>query len=106
MQHIRIATYQQTTGTFDDLCLTISPAPGGLADAFRASPGFVAYTFADLGDGTNCSISVWTSGEAADAAMAAARTYRQPRTSPPGAPAGDRTGRLGFVVGRLGAVRL
>ena len=74
MQHVRIATYKQTAGTFDDLCQTIQ-APGGLADVFRASPGFVAYTFADLGDGTNCSISVWASAEAADAAMAAAGTW-------------------------------
>src|SRR5262245_1065771 len=60
MQHVRIATYQQTAGTFEELSRMIQ-APGGLADVFRATPGFVAYTFADLGDGTNCSISVWGS---------------------------------------------
>jgi hypothetical protein len=103
MQHVRIATYQQTTGTFDDLCQTIQ-APGGLADVFRASPGFVAYTFADLGDGTNCSISVWTSAEAADAAMAAARTWTAANIADLGFLTQDRTGRLGFVVGELGAV--
>jgi hypothetical protein len=103
MQHVRIATYQQTAGTFDELCRIIQ-APGGLADVFRASPGFVAYTFADLGDGTNCSISVWTSAKAADAAMAAARTWTEANIADLGHLAEDRTGRLGFVVGDLAAV--
>jgi hypothetical protein len=103
MEHIRIATYQQTAGTFDDLCAIIQ-APGGLADVFRASPGFVAYTFARLGDGTNCSISVWTSAEAADAAMAAAGTWTAANIDDLGYLVEDRTGRLGFVVGDLAAV--
>lgn len=103
MQHVRIATYTQTAGTFDGLCETIQ-SPGGLADVFRASPGFVAYTFADLGDGTNCSISVWASADAADAAMAAARTWTAANIADLGHLVEDRTGRLGFVVGELGAV--
>ena len=103
MEHIRIATYQQTDGTFEDLCAVIQ-APGGLADVFRASPGFVAYTFADLGDGTNCSISVWTSAEAADAAVAAARTWTAANIANLGHLVQDQTGRLGFIVGELGAV--
>jgi hypothetical protein len=103
MQHVRIATYQQTAGTFADLCQTIQ-APGGLADVFRASPGFVAYTFADLGNGTNCSISVWTSAEAADAAMAAAGTWTAANIADLGYLVEDRTGRLGFIVGDLAPV--
>jgi hypothetical protein len=103
MQHVRIATYQQTAGTFDELCRIIQ-APGGLADVFRATPGFVAYTFADLGDGTNCSISVWTSAEAADAAMAASRTWTAANIADLGHLTEDRTGRLGFVVGDLAPV--
>ena len=78
--------------------------PGGLADVFRASPGFVAYTFAHLGDGTNCSISVWTSAESADAAMAAAGTWTAANISDLGYVVEDRTGRLGFVVGELAPV--
>lgn len=103
MQHVRIATYRQTAGTFEDLCATIQ-ASGGLADVFRASPGFVAYAFADLGDGTNSSISVWTSAQSADAAMAAARTWTQANIADLGYLVEDRTGRLGFVVGELAAV--
>lgn len=103
MEHVRIATYKQTAGTFDQICAVIR-APGGLADVFRASPGFVAYTFADLGDGTNCSISVWTSAEAADAAMAAARTWTAANIADLGHLVEDRTGRLGFVVGELASV--
>ena len=103
MPYVRIATYQQTAGTFEDLCQTIQ-SPGGLADVFRASPGFVAFTFANLGDGTNCSISVWTSAEAADAATAAARTWVAANVAGLGHLTENRTGRLGFVVGELGAV--
>jgi hypothetical protein len=100
MQHVRIATYQQTKGSFEDLCGLIG-GPGGLADVFRASPGFVAYTFARLDDGTNCSISVWTSVEAAEAATAAARTWVTANIADMGRLTGDHTGRLGFVVGAL-----
>ena len=103
MQHVRVATYRQTAGTFEDLCRLIQ-SPGGLADVFRASRGFVAYTFARLGDGTNCSISVWTSAEAADAAMAAARTWVAANIADMGSLTQDRTGRLGFVVGELSPV--
>ncbi|HET7830852.1 MAG TPA: hypothetical protein VFL03_14920 [Candidatus Limnocylindrales bacterium] len=103
MQHVRIATYQQTAGTFEELSHLIQ-APGGLADVFRATPGFIAYTFADLGDGTNCSISVWASAEAADTATAAARTWTAANIAGFGHLVEDRTGRLGFVVGELGAV--
>jgi hypothetical protein len=103
MQHVRIATYKQTAGTFEDLCRLIQ-GPGGMADVFRASPGFVAYTFADLGDGTNCSISIWTSDEAADAATAAARTWVAANIAGLGHLTEERTGRLGFVFGELAAV--
>jgi hypothetical protein len=103
MEHVRIATYKQTAGTFEDLCGIIQ-APGGLADVFRASPGFVAYTFANLGDGTNCSISVWNAAEAADAAMAAAGTWTAANIADLGHLVDDRTGRLGFVVGELAPV--
>lgn len=103
MGYVRIATYQQTAGTFEDLCGIIQ-GPGGLADVFRASPGFVAYTFADLGDGSNCSISVWTTAEAADAAMAAAGTWTAANIGDLGYLVDDRTGRLGFVVGELASV--
>jgi len=104
MQHVRIATYKQTAGTFEELTRLIQ-APGGLADVFRATPGFVAYTFADLGDGTNCSISVWASAEAAEAAAAAARTWTAANIAGLGHLVEDRTGRLGFIVGDLASVR-
>ncbi len=76
-------------------------APGGLADVFRASPGFVSYAFADLGDGTNCSISTWSTAEAADAATAAARTWVAANIADLGHLIDDRTGRIGFAIGGL-----
>ena len=103
MQHVRIATYKQTAGTFEELSRTLQ-APGGLADVFRATPGFVAYAFADLGDGTNCSISIWATAEAAQAATAAARTWTAVNIADLGHLVEDRTGRAGFVLGEFASV--
>jgi hypothetical protein len=102
MQHLRIATYRQTGGTFDEVSEVLQ-APGGLADVFRASPGFVSYVFADLGDGINCSISTWSTAEAADAATAAARTWVAANIADLGQLIDDRTGRIGFAIGELAA---
>jgi hypothetical protein len=102
MPYLRIATYRQTAGTFDDVCQIVL-ATGGLADVFRASPGFLSYAFADLGDGTNCSISTWTTAEAADAATVAARTWVAANIADLGQLIDDRTGRIGIVMGELAA---
>jgi hypothetical protein len=102
MPHLRIATYRQTAGTFDELSQLLQ-APGGLADVFRASPGFVSYAFADLGDGINCSVSTWSTAEAADAATAAARTWVAANIADLGQLIDDRTGRVGFAIGELTA---
>ena len=61
-------------------------------------------TFADLGDGTNASISIWMSTEAAESSMAAARTWVAANAADLGRLTEDRIGRLGFVVGELAAV--
>ena len=103
MQHIRIATYRQTAGTFESLCRTLQ-APGGMVDVFRALPGFISYAFADLGDGTNCSVTTWTTVEAADAAVAAARTWTAANIAELGHLVDDRTGRVGIAIGELAAV--
>ena len=102
MQHLRIATYRQTAGTFDELSHHLQ-SPGGLADVFRASPGFLSYAFADLGDGINCSVSTWSTAEAADAATAAARTWVAANIADLGQLIEDRTGRVGFAIGDLAA---
>ena len=100
MQHLRIATYRQTAGTFEELS-DLLQAPGGLADVFRATPGFLAYAFADLDDGTNCSISTWSTAAAADAATAAAATWVAANIAELGHLIDDRTGRIGFTIGEL-----
>ena len=66
-------------------------------------PGFLAYAFADLGDGINCSVSTWTTAEAADAATAAARTWVAANIADLGQLIEDRTGRIGIVIGELAA---
>ena len=100
MPHLRIATYRQTAGTFDEVCQIVL-APGGLADVFRASPGFLSYAFADLGDGINCSVSTWTTAEAADVATAAARTWVAANIADFGQLIENRTGRIGIAIGEL-----
>lgn len=100
MQHLRIATYRQTAGTFEELSQLLQ-SPGGLADVFRASPGFLSYAFAEMGDGINCSVSTWSTAEAADAAAAAARTWVAANIAELGHLIEDRTGRVGFAIGDL-----
>lgn len=102
MQYLRIATYRQTAGTFEEVSRLLR-APGGLADVFRASPGFVSYAFADLGDGTNVSISMWSTAEAADGATAAARTWVAANIAELGTLIDDRSGPVGFAIGEFAA---
>ena len=74
MQHTRVATYEIVADTFEQIGAAAF-APGGMVDAFRAAPGFVSYSLADLADGTFLSISVWDSRLAAEAAVPTARLW-------------------------------
>ncbi len=74
MQHIRIGTYDIVADTFDEIAAQAF-APGGMLDPFRAAPGFVSYSLADLGDGTFLSISLWASRLAAEAAVPTAQLW-------------------------------
>lgn len=72
MQHVRIATYSITKGTFPELAET---AKSGMLPKFQAQPGFVRYGLADLGDKTCMSISVWETRTQAEAAAPVAATW-------------------------------
>ena len=72
MQHVRIAKYRVTGGTFDEVA---DAAKGGMLPVFREQPGFISYGVADCGDSTLLSISNWETHDEAEAAASAARDW-------------------------------
>ena len=62
MKHLRVATYDITHGTFDEIAKT---AKEGLLPEFRGQPGFIRYGVANVGHKTIMSISLWESREQA-----------------------------------------
>jgi heme-degrading monooxygenase HmoA len=72
MQHVRVATYTVTKGTFQEVA---DAAEAGMLPTFRAQPGFVSYGVADLGDEALLSISIWQTRQAAEQATSAAAEW-------------------------------
>jgi hypothetical protein len=103
MQHVRIATYKQTAGTFEELSRMIQ-APGGLADVFRATPGFVAYTSPTSATGRTAPSASGDRPRRRTRPRRIPRTWTAANIADLGHLVDDRTGRLGFVVGELGPV--
>jgi heme-degrading monooxygenase HmoA len=63
--HVRMGIYSITQGTYDEL---LDRAREGMAPILRESPGFVFYSFSDVGDGRLVSVSTWETREQAEAA--------------------------------------
>ena len=75
MQHLRLANYKITKGTFPEI---VDAAKGGMLGTFKAQPGFVRYGLADTGEGTCVSISLReTHAQAEQAAPVAATWVRE-----------------------------
>jgi len=72
MQHLRIATYEITKGSFQDVA---DSARTGMLPKFKEQPGFLRYGLADLGDKTCVSISLWETRDQAQAAAPVAATW-------------------------------
>ena len=72
MRHMRIARYEITDGSFQDLATT---AKTGLLPKFRELPGFVRYGVADVGNKSFMSVSLWETHEQAEAASPIAATW-------------------------------
>jgi hypothetical protein len=72
MQYIRIANYDITKGTFQEVA---DSAKTGMLHKFQEQPGFVRYGLADLGDRKCLSLSVWESRDQAQAATPVAATW-------------------------------
>jgi hypothetical protein len=71
-QHLRIATYEITKGTFQEVADT---AKTGMLRKFQDQPGFIRYGVADLGDKQCMSISLWETHDQAKAASPVAETW-------------------------------
>jgi heme-degrading monooxygenase HmoA len=72
MRHVRIAKYELTAGTVEEVA---DAAKEGLLPKFRAMPGFVRYGIADGGDKTLMSVSIWETHEAAESASPTAAEW-------------------------------
>jgi hypothetical protein len=72
MQHLRLANYTITKGSFSEI---VDVAKGGMLRTFKEQPGFVRYGLADTGEGTCVSISLWETHAQADAAAPVAATW-------------------------------
>jgi heme-degrading monooxygenase HmoA len=65
MNCTRIALYDITSGTFDEV---VSQAKTGMAPLFQHSPGFVSYGVAKIDKAAFVSLSTWETREQADTA--------------------------------------
>ena len=72
MEHCRIATYEITKGTFQEIA---DSAHTGMLRKFQDQPGFIRYGVADLGDKKCLSLSVWETREQAIAATPVAASW-------------------------------
>jgi len=65
MNTTRIALYDITSGTFDDV---VDQAKAGMVPLFQHSPGFVSYGVAKIDKAAFVSLSTWETREQADTA--------------------------------------
>jgi heme-degrading monooxygenase HmoA len=72
MNCTRIALYDITSGTFDEV---LSQARTGMAPLFQHSPGFVSYGVAKIDKAAFVSLSTWNTREQADAATSKAAEW-------------------------------
>jgi heme-degrading monooxygenase HmoA len=72
MQHLRMATYEITKGTFQEVA---DSARTGMLRRFQEQPGFIRYGVADLGDKKCLSISLWETRDQAQAATPVAASW-------------------------------
>ena len=72
MEHCRVATYEITKGTFQEVADT---AKSGMLRKFQDQPGFIRYGVADLGDKRCLSISLWETRDQAQAATPVAASW-------------------------------
>ena len=72
MKHVRIATYEITKGSFQELA---DVTQDGMLRTFRDQPGFIRYGLADLGDKKCLSLSLWETRHDADSSVPVAANW-------------------------------
>ena len=72
MQHFRIATYDVTKGTSQEVA---DKARAGMLPIFQRQPGYEAYSLIEVDSKTIVSLSVWESHEEAEAAVKSAADW-------------------------------
>jgi len=94
--HARIATYEVTGGTADEI---IGVVKDGLLSVFQRSPGFIRYGVVDPGDGTVVSLSLWSSQPDAERAVGDAASFVRDRLSDKVMLLSNAVGNLAFFEG-------
>jgi hypothetical protein len=100
-QHIRVATYKITKGTFPEI---VDTAKEGMLNTFKAQPAFSRYGLADTGDETCLSISMWETHAEAEAAAPVAATWVREHLADRVELRSNEVGDLAFFEGTLATV--
>lgn len=101
MKHLRIATYEIKTGTFEDVAKL---AEDGMLRAFRDQPGFIRYGLADLGDKKCLSLSLWETRKDAESSVPVAADWVRENVNERVELKSTQVGDLAFYEGTLAKV--
>ena len=74
MNHLRVATYEVTSGTPGEVA-EIVQQPDGMLEIFQAMPGFKAYSVLEPSPSELMSVSAWETHAEAEEAIAAAAEW-------------------------------
>jgi Antibiotic biosynthesis monooxygenase len=101
MKHVRVAKYEITKGSFQELAEIVRDET---LEVFRHQPGFVTYGLADLGDERCLSLSLWETRQDADAANAVSADWVRDLMSNRVELLTNEVGDLAFYEGALATV--
>lgn len=95
-KHIRIATYELTKGTFEELTALTKDS---MLPRISKEPGFIEYGIADIGSHNVVAISVWETREQAEKSVYVAASWVKENVSDRVRLLTSKVGELGFLVG-------
>ena len=72
MKHLRVATYEIKTGSFQEIA---DEAHKGMLRTLQEQPGFIRYGVADVGHNALVSLSLWETRKDAEASAPIADTW-------------------------------
>jgi hypothetical protein len=72
MRHVRLSTYEMTTGSFNELTDIVEK---GILPTFAREPGFVNYGLVDTGTHKVVAISIWETREMAQKSASLAANW-------------------------------